>query len=138
MPTSASTTYNHEKLEPAAPYPKAAVQAVTFAQGTYARGVVLGQISASGKFSTYANGNGDGTETARAINMYAISVDASGNVTYGDGAAGDEFGAEHLSAPVYVAGAFKCQDLTGLDSNAVADLGRLVSGDVNSGLLHVM
>lgn len=70
--------------------------------------------------------------------MYSISVDASGNVTYGDGAAGDEFGAEYLSAPVYVAGAFRVEDLTGLDSNAVADLGRLVTGDTVSGLLHVM
>ena len=138
MPTSASTTYNHEKLEPAAPLPKAATRAVTFAEGTYARGTVLGQLSANGKFDAYDNDASDGTEVARAINMFSIAVDASGNVTYGDSATGDEFGAEHLSAPVYVAGAFRCEELTGLDANAVADLGRLVEGDTVSGLLHVM
>lgn len=137
MPTSASTRYSVRKLEPAAPAPDAVTDNVPMVEGTYSRGELLGQVTASKKFTAYDNAASDGSQTARVIMMYDCAVDSSGNVTLGAATGGGEFGETLPLAPVYTAGPFRSEELVGLDSAGVADLGRLVTGDTTSGLLHV-
>ena len=137
MPTSAAQTYTIRKLEPAHPSPEPTVGSVPMGQGTYQRGQVLGEVTATRRYGDYDDAGAGGLDTARAIAMYDMVVDSSGNVALGGGST-DEWGATLKSAPVYLTGAFRCEDLVGLTAAAVADLGRLVEGDTASGLLHVM
>ncbi len=76
---------------------------------------------------TYASGNSDGSQTPVAILMYDVVVDTFGNMTWGGG----DYGEVHPAAPAYFTGTFRCSELTGIDSNAVTKLGRLVSGDTS-------
>jgi hypothetical protein len=65
-------------------------------------------------------------------------VDAAGNITYSttSGQVGDEFGFQHKTVPAYFHGTFRCEDLTGLDANAITKLsGNLISGGVAAGLV---
>jgi hypothetical protein len=119
------------RLDPAL-FPDEARQfLVTLADGTYAAGTVLGQITTGGKFTAYSNAASDGSQTARAILVYGCTV-ASGVITITD-----EWGRVEAAAPAYVAGTFNTADLTGLDAAAVAELGRLLSGDATAGLLRL-
>lgn len=96
---------------------------------SYAHGTILGEIAASpGTFGAYNSGHTDGTQNAKVILVYDCTTDANGNVTLTStaGQIGDEWGGTDQGAPVYFAGTFNTQDLTGLDSNAVSQLGRLV------------
>lgn len=136
MPTHAAQ-YTHIRQEPAAPRPPAAETVVPMTAGTYAKGTVLGLVTATGKYAAYNNANSDGTEVARCILQYACIVDANGNVALGAVSSGDEQGAKLPAAPVWIAGPFRTAELTGLDAAGVADLGRLVLGTVADGLIHV-
>lgn len=101
--------------------------------------VTGGAAGTSGTWKAYDNDNTDGSGTPRGILVYDCQTDASGNIIYSatSGATGGEYGETHLYAPVYVAGYFACADLTGLDSRAVAALGRLLHGDIATGVLAV-
>ncbi len=90
-----------------------------------------------GTFGVYSNGGSGGLETAKAIASYDIITDGYGRVTFGNEVAAGQFAVKHRNAPVFISGFFKCEDLTGLDSNAVTDLGRLVRGTTTSGILRV-
>lgn len=132
MPTSPAATYSNLKLEPAIAPQEALTDDVPLAEGTYVKGQVLGQITASGKFGDYDNGNSDGTEVAKVIMQYSCTADSSGNI-----AIANEASATRKTAPVYIRGYFYCEELTGLDTAAVADLGRLVRGVVATGILSI-
>lgn len=127
-----TTTYSALKLKPYADPNGAVTESVPFsASQTIARGTVLGQITATGKYEAYDSAEDDGAETARAIAMYDITTDADGKATIAS-----ESGITHDTAPVYIGGTFRTDELTGLDDDAVEQLGGfLVSGDVEDGVL---
>lgn len=141
MAASATNTYTNLSLAPVI-HPDAARQiSVPFkaAVANIARGTILGQVTATGLWSAYSNGNVDGTETARGIAAYDMQVDGNGKITLSGTAAqsGGDQGEKFSEAPVYVAGYFATTDLTGLDAAAVTELGRLVEGALADGILKV-
>ncbi len=88
-------------------------------------------------YSAYNDANGDGTQTARCILSYDCVTDSGGNVTLGNIAGGGNRGETSKDIPAYFVGIFLSTDLLGLDSNAVADLGRLFSGTAANGVLSM-
>jgi len=139
MPTTAVNTWTNQKLEPYQDPEDARMINVTFtaSAANIPKGTVLGQIVGTGKYEAYANA---GTaDPARAIAAYDMQIDASGNVSFSSTAlqSGNEFGLKHVSAPVYVGGTFRTNDLVGLDAGAVVDLGGfLMAGSVTDGILR--
>lgn len=88
------------------------IQTGTLASGlNLVKGTVLGIITASGLLSTYNNSNSDGTEVAVGILMQDVNTSSTGI---------------NQAAPVAVCtafGVFLTAELTGMDSNGLADLG---------------
>jgi hypothetical protein len=85
--------------------------------------------SAAGQWNTYASGNTDGTQVAKAILEFNTFVDTFGNHKSGGGDWGQ---GTTKSAPVFTAGDFKTADIPNIDSTAVASLGRIVKGAVGN------
>lgn len=133
MPTTATLAFSQAKLEPAIAPHLAVLGAYPLVSGTYTKGTVLGQVTASKKFAAYNDNNSDGTQTARSILAYDVVSDGT-NHTIG---AGTEWAQAYPTAPVYIGGYFRCEELTGLDANGVADFGHLVEGSTASGILRV-
>jgi hypothetical protein len=98
---------------------------------TYAKGTVLGQITATGVFTAYATGAADGSQVAKRILQYDVATDANGYVAIGDQ------GEKSPTTPAWFCGTFKTSELTGLDAGAVTSLGRLISGSVTDGILRM-
>lgn len=82
-----------------------------------------------GVLKAYNDANADGSETAVALCAMDGVVDTFGFHAFGGGDLGTQM---QLTAPVFIRGTFKTKELTGLDAAAVADLGRIVKGDVGS------
>lgn len=145
MPTSAVMNWSGQKLEPYQDPQDARLQAVQIvpagagATTTLAKGTVLGQVTATGKFTAYSNAAVNGAETARMILAYDIIVNDAGAITFSTtaGQVGGEFGETYNSVPAYYSGTFRTNDLTGLDAAAVTELGALVSGSVTDGILRI-
>lgn len=138
MPATFSRAYTFGRLDPVYDAEDALVQSVNLVAGTYVRGTVLGELTATpGTFKAYATGNSDGSQVAKSLLQYDCVVDGSGNVTIGTVAAGTDWGETFRSAPAYFAGTFRTTDLTGLDAGAVTALGRLVSGVLASGIVRL-
>lgn len=92
--------------------------------------LTAGSAGTAGTFKKYDPDATDGSQKARCILQYAISVDSSGNVT-----PPGEWGTTQKYAPVYIGGTYKTSELTGLTEQAVVDLGGvLVQGTVTSGI----
>lgn len=129
MATSATNTFQANKLEPARDC-KHRVEAVVFsASKTIAKGTALGRVTATNKWEAYNDGGSSGVEVMRGIAMYSIVTDSSGNVFYGTSAVSEQ-GPGELTAPIYISGDFFVADLTGIDANGLADMkGFLVFGD---------
>jgi hypothetical protein len=146
MPTASIISWSNQKLEPVV-YPETArtldVAIEPAGSGTtveYARGTVMGIVTATGKWVPYDDdGSDDGRRVARGILAFDISVDDAGKITYTTtaGRKGGEHGETFADTPVYISGYFQTSELTGLDANGAADLGRLVTGDTSSGVLAV-
>ena len=83
-------------------------------QGVIAAGTVIARQTASKKYVVYNNAGSGGAEVADGILAEAV-----------DTASGDKLG------NVYFGGAFKLDKLTGLDSNAIADLNGYSDADRN-------
>lgn len=84
-------------------------------------------------FGAYASGNSDGTGVPKGILMYPCTVDAAGNITV----SGEIAGLTRRSIQMYRSGAFRCEELVGLDANAVTKLGGLiVIGSLTAGLFE--
>lgn len=137
MPTTASTNFTIDVLQPAAAPELAVPFAFPLTSGSYASGQVLGLVTATNRYAPYNDGAGDGRQVARGVLSVACTVDSSGNVSLANSAIGDEYGGTISTAPGYVGGYFRCEDTVGLDANAVADLGKLISGTTTSGLLRI-
>lgn len=134
MAAAASNTYNNQGLTPVYDANGAKQIPAKFSNSlTVAKGTVVAIISATGLWDLYDDGNADGTEVARGIAAYDFTTDASGNHIIGGG----EQNEKQQVAPVFISGYFRTSELTGLDAAAVADLGRLVTGDVSDGTLVV-
>ena len=141
MPTTAILTYNAARVEPLMAPEDADMMAVTMAHvaAHFARGTILGQVTASKDFAAYASGNVDGSQVPIGILVYDIDVDSSGNITLTatTSQAGGDLGQKRLDIPIYIGGIFDCADLVGLDANAVTKLsGRLLYGTVSAGAFH--
>lgn len=135
MPTAASDTFNSNKLIPYYHPEDALMVNFKFANSTtIAAGTVMGELSATaGNVKAYASGSSDGSEVPIGVSAYDVTVDASGNHTWG----GSSFGETRPYAPLFISGYFRTTDLTGLDANAVGKLGRLVEGSVADGVVHI-
>lgn len=139
MPTAALHTYTGDVLTPAMKPEEAKEICVKLATGTYAKGTVVGEVTATpGTFKAYASGNSDGSEVPRGLLKRACAVDGSGNITYGTATGGTEFGLVRTYTDIWISGAFFTQDLVGLDANAVTKLGRLAQGTTTTGILQLI
>ncbi len=107
--------------------------------------VTGGAVGTPGYYAPYVEGNTDGSGLASALMEFDAVTDASSNITFGSQAQ-SEWGESHLTAPVYVAGTFRTDDLvqTGagaIDQNAVTyqhpPLGKLMQGTTALGLLRM-
>lgn len=125
--------YTGVKLEPFERPHEAVSESIPFGNSlTIARGTLIGLVTADGKGKAYADGNSDGSQTAKAIAMYDFTTDGSGKVTIAN-----DTSVTYDTAPVYLAGTFRTNELTGLDAAAVTDLGRLVQGSIADGVLRI-
>jgi Bacteriophage lambda head decoration protein D len=137
MPTSATVTFEpgSAKLDPVFPKGLVRTMNVTLAAGTYVRGQVLGELTATpGKYKAYASGNTDGSQVPKGLLQYSCVVDASGNVTLAG-----EFAQTQLGVPMIMGGGhiWDTTQLTGLDANAITVMGAsLVEGTAAAGLLR--
>ncbi|HEV7213706.1 MAG TPA: head decoration protein [Chloroflexota bacterium] len=134
MPTTAFQTYSNSKLIPVYRPDLALLQNVAIVPSvTLAQGTVMGELTATpGTFKAYAVGNADGSQVAKGILQYAVTTDASGNVTLAG-----EFGQTSKAAPIYFSGSFRTQDLVGLDAGAVTNLGgSLAEGSLTTGIVR--
>ena len=92
---------------------------------------------ASGSLEPYLSTNTDGSQTPVGILVVEVSTDPQGDVTYGPIPVGNGYGAIRHVAPIAISGYYNTADLTGLDSNAVSKLGRLIDGTTSVGVLCV-
>ncbi len=92
---------------------------------------------ANGAMEPYVSSNTDGSQTPVGLLAVEVATDTQGNVTYGPLPIGNGFGAVRHVAPIAISGYFQTGDLTGLDSNAVSKLGRLIDGTTSAGVLCV-
>lgn len=118
-------TYTGGKFEPIFFQESVRISTVKIAASqTIAKGTLLGQITTGGAFAPYADGNSNGTQTARAIALYDMITDSSGNITFGSSGTPGDFDAKASEAPViFGGGAYRAAELVGLDANGLADLG---------------
>jgi hypothetical protein len=91
----------------------------------------------AGTFGVYADANSDGSGDAQFIMKYTVSSDSAGNIYFAPTAA-SEWGQSYPCCPAYYKGSFRSEELTGLDAAALVNLnGRLVSGSLSSGVVHI-
>jgi hypothetical protein len=135
MPTAAADTFVIDRVVPIMNADRARRYHVPLGVGTYLKGTILGEITASGLYIAYVDAAGDGSGIARNILEYACVVDASNNITIADGS-----GATVKTAPVYMPGGgivFQGTDLVGLDASGFAELqGVILDGSLATGLLQ--
>ena len=136
MPTAATDTFTYDALMPFMNPEKAALMHVPLAEDDYAKGTILGEITATGLYAAYATAAVDGTGVAKVILQYACTVDSSNNITIADGS-----GLTSKTAPVYLAGQgciWESADLTGLDADGLVDMhGSIMQGDLTTGLVVI-
>jgi hypothetical protein len=78
------------------------------------------------------------TSIAACLAKYDMATDSMGQITMGGASGGSELGTTYTSLACYFSGWFRTQDLTGLDANAVTQLGKLKVGTTTSGVLAVV
>lgn len=79
--------------------------------------------SGAGQAVAYVNGGPDGTDVARVILAYDYVSDPMGGVVTEHGTTQQAY-----TPACYVSGYFLCSELTGLDADGAADLGKIVVG----------
>lgn len=127
-------------LAPAHPGDVLVIQVYLAANLSMRRGTILGELAGSyATYAPYGASHMDGTQMARLILQVDCSTDANGKITLYSGTVDTGFAADRKYDKVnaYVSGSFACEDLFGLDATAVGQLGRLISGTVNRGILRV-
>lgn len=128
MSSTPIRTYSMTEVTPLYNGDDAPLRAIKLkASTTFPAGTLVGEITASpGTFGAYASGNSDGTQNPSRILRYPCVTDASGNITVGDGSAGNEWGATQLVIPAYVGGIFAIADIPNQDAAGLAKCGRLL------------
>lgn len=102
-----------------------------------------GVAATYGTYKAYLSSSTDGSQTAKAILEFDCATDSSGNITLGGASGGGDKQQTSNSVPAFVSGTFRCEDLQQtagagqLTDTAVGHLGRLLEGNVTSGLLRV-
>jgi hypothetical protein len=91
-----------------------------------------------GLWGSYDDSANDGRQVAKAIAQYSFRTDNKGRVVFAASGVSPEHGEYCTTAPAWFKGSFKTTDLTGLDDNGVADLGRLSSGTTADGVLELI
>jgi hypothetical protein len=87
-------------------------------------------LYAAGTYGAYSDAANDGRNVARLLLKYPATV-MNGKILLGD-RAGD------VSAPAYVGGYFRSEEIVGLDANGLADMGgRILAGDLTNGLIFI-
>jgi hypothetical protein len=142
MPTTYTNMFSQQKLEPVCDPDLARQRSVSLAPSqNLARGTVLGELSAApGVYKAYSAAAADGSQVAKLILTYDVTVDANGNITLTQsaGVTGGPFGETVKSCPAYANGAFKTTDLVGLDATAMTDLGaHLEQGTLANGIVRI-
>lgn len=84
---------------------------------------------AGGYFAAYNDANTDGTQTAKRILRFPAATTVMGWVIPGDNLSMGHLVTPSRGAPAFFQGHFRVGDLVGLDAAAVADLGKLISGN---------
>ena len=84
---------------------------------------------AGGYHAAYDAAAADGRQIAKCALQYPSATDTLGRVTFGDGVATPDNGEAERAAPAWFKGEYRCSDLIGLDTAAVASLGRIIEGD---------
>ena len=97
---------------------------------TIAQGTVLAEANGVGIFTPYAPGM-----RPKCLLEYDCKTDGAGRAWYYVALGTEHKPFEKVSA--YFNGMFRCQDLVGLDQNAVIALGRLIEGDYINGILKM-
>jgi hypothetical protein len=136
MPTSATNTYQDNKLSPSR-HPELAFEErfQMTASTTFAKGQAVAIVTATGKLGIYADAGAGGLGVMRGICPYAAVSDGSGNITI---QGGNALGTTEDTIPVFIGGYFLTADLTGVDAAGVADMGgHLVWGDYTTGEIRL-
>jgi len=122
-----------QRLDPFYEADDAAEIHVNLADGTYPRGTVLGEVTATpGTFKAYAAGNNDGSQAAKLVLRYGCTV-AGGVLTLAEEVAG----VQRRSIDAFYRGVFRTTELVGLDAGAMTGLGgALISGTLADGLIR--
>jgi hypothetical protein len=140
MPTSALLTFNGANIVPLKNDEDARMEDIQLkASTTFAAGTLVGELSGTpGTYAPYASGNSDGSQLPTHIVKYACKTDSSKNSTIGDGTTGNEWGVKVPAMPAYRCGYFACEDIVGLDANAVTALkARLTQGSTTTGRIMI-
>lgn len=90
-----------------------------------------------GVYNAYASGNTDGSQNPKGILKYSVATDAAGVIWQGAVAGASEWGQSSKDTPMWYRGTFRCEDLYGLDTNAITKLGRLIYGTYARGAVAV-
>lgn len=94
-------------------------------------------IGPFGAKKAYASGNTDGSQVAIGLLEYPCVVDNAGNISIGAQLA-SEFGQTELVISMFYNGDFAAADLVGLDAAGLANMsGRLISGSITTGIVHI-
>lgn len=130
---TSQATWNPDAVEPQLGYPAIWQEIKLAASTTFAKGTVLGEVTASpGTFDEYATGNSDGTQTARCILARQVTTDAAGLIYDGAQVPNEEIGYSVLTVPAIFSGVLKIEDCVGLDSGGLADLGgKVIAGSIS-------
>lgn len=96
-----------------------------------------GTAGTTGEFAEVDLTATDGTQLPKGLLMLDCATDASGNITYGGAATGDEHGGERLSAPIFTRGRFASEEVSGLTTEKLALFGRLVKGTIGNGVIEI-
>lgn len=133
--TTSLASWNPDAVEPQLGYPAIWQEIKLKASTTFAKGTLLGELTASpGTFAAYADGNSDGTQTARCVLPRQVTTDSSGLIYDGAQASSEEIGYSRLTTPAIFSGVLKIEDVAGLDANGLADLGgKVIAGSISGG-----
>lgn len=128
MPVAPFQTYSLSRLDPVYSPDKAREISVNLAPSTtYAKGQVLAELTATpGTYGVYVAGGAGGLGTPKAILRYACTTDAAGNIT----STGD-LGVTEKNLDVFYCGAFRIEEVVGLDAAGLTAMG----GHVMQGVL---
>lgn len=142
MSTNAIAVYRLDELIPLQDPDLARADNVNLAVGAYAKGTVLGEVTATpGLFKPYLAANTDGSNVAKMLLKTACTVTApvAGDTTgVNDISYGDPNGRTFKATPAFYRGTFATADLVGLDAGAVTALcGELFRGSLTNGKIVI-